>query len=319
MELYELYGKHGRALGFGIRKSTTRVHNGVVVEKYFVCSSQGERKNNNPVEQNEGSSTSGKKKKNSSVTRTGCNAEIRVKLNDDGVYEVIHHIRSHNHPLTRKEWVHLHRSERVITNEKGLAIESMISSGMRASDSFRYMVEEAGGEQCVGHTMKDHLNFVNRLKMTAIEGGDAQSVIDMLYQQNAEEEDFFFRVKLDDMGRLCNLFWRDSMMKEDYKVYGDVMVFDTTYRTNKYNLICAPFVGINNHWKNTMFGCAFLADEKTETFEWLFTTFLKSMGGKYPITIFTDQDLAISNAISKVYVSLFCNTLYFVFLATYFS
>ena len=47
----------------------------------------------------------------------------------------------------------------------------------------------------------------------------------------------------------------------------DVMVFDTTYRTNKYNLVCAPFIGINNHWKNTISACAFFADETTTSFE----------------------------------------------------
>ncbi|XP_073148054.1 protein FAR1-RELATED SEQUENCE 5-like [Henckelia pumila] len=207
----------------------------------------------------------------------------------------------HNHAFTRIEWSHHHRSERRISNVKGKAIEDMISSGMRATDSYRYMVHEAGGEENVGHTLMDHMNFVNRWKMNAIEGGDAQKVIEMLQQEDAKDNDFFFRVKLDGDGRLCNVFWRDSMMKEDYDIFGDVMVFDTTYRTNKYNLICAPFVGINHHWKNVMFGCAFLSDEKVESFQWLFEVFKKSMGGKCPVSLFTDQDQAISNAIEKVF------------------
>ncbi|XP_073292393.1 protein FAR1-RELATED SEQUENCE 5-like isoform X5 [Primulina huaijiensis] len=90
-------------------------------------------------------------------------------------------------------------------------------------------------------------------------------------------------------------------MKEDYRIYGDVMVFDMTYRTNKYNLVCAPFIGINNHWNNVMFGCAFLANEKVESFQWLFEVFKKSMRGKCPITLFTDQDQAIATAITKVF------------------
>lgn len=76
--------------------------------------------------------------------------------------------------------------------------------------------------------------------------------------------------------------------------------FDTTYRTNKYNMICAPFVGINHHWKNVLFGCAFLLDETTVTFTWLFETFLESMGSRKPKTIFTDQCQAMINAIQLV-------------------
>ena len=77
------------------------------------------------------------------------------------------------------------------------------------------------------------------------------------------------------------------------------MVFDTKYRTNKYNLICAPFVGVN--WQNVMFGCTFLLDETTDSFTWLFKSFLDSMGNRSPITIFADQDQAMSNAIGDVF------------------
>ncbi|KAH6785155.1 hypothetical protein C2S51_037610 [Perilla frutescens var. frutescens] len=235
------------------------------------------------------------------ITRTNCKASLRVRRGQDGLLEVIEHVQEHNHELPKKEWSHRHRSQRSITDDKAVRIEDMISSGMRASDLYRYMAKEAGGEHLVGHTMKDHLNFVNRMKMSAIEVRDAQSFIDMLGQDGTEDEDFFYRFKLDSDGRLSNVFWRDSMMYEDYHLYGDVVVFDITYRTNKYNMICAPFVGLNNHKKNVMFGCAFLTDEKIDTFEWLLEVFKKSMKLKCPITIFTDQDHAITNALSKVF------------------
>ncbi|XP_021857698.2 protein FAR1-RELATED SEQUENCE 5-like [Spinacia oleracea] len=94
-------------------------------------------------------------------------------------------------------------------------------------------------------------------------------------------------------------------MLEDYKIYGDVTVFETTYKTNRYNLICAPFVGINNHWKNIMFACVFLGDEKTESFVWLFETFKKAMADKSLITLITDQDAVMARAIKKNAVTRF--------------
>ena len=81
------------------------------------------------------------------------------------------------------------------------------------------------------------------------------------------------------------------------------MVFDTTYHTNRYNLICAPFVGVNHHWQNVIFGCVFLLDETIASFKWLFKSFLDSIGNRSPITIFTDQDQAISNAIEEVFLN----------------
>ena len=82
-------------------------------------------------------------------------------------------------------------------------------------------------------------------------------------------------------------------MLEDYKIFGDVIVMDTTYKKNKYNLICALFVRINNHLKNTVFAWAFMRGETVESFVWLLNTFIKSMGEKCLETIFTDQDAAM--------------------------
>ncbi|KAL8529865.1 hypothetical protein ACS0TY_007067 [Phlomoides rotata] len=175
---------------------------------------------------------------------------MRVKRNREGVFEVVKHELQHNHPLTRPEWSHLHRSERKISNEKAKAIEDMTSSRMRATESYRYLAHTVGGEENVGHTIKDHINFINRVKSRSIEGGDTVTLIDMIQDQAEEESDFFYKVKMDDEDRPTHIFWRDSMMKEDYDIYGDVM---------------------------------------------------KSMQGKTPMTIFTDQDLAIANAIEKVF------------------
>ena len=36
-------------------------------------------------------------------------------------------------------------------------------------------------------------------------------------------------------------------MKEDYQNFGDVVVFDTTYKKNHYGLIGDAFVRKNNH------------------------------------------------------------------------
>ena len=99
---------------------------------------------------------------------------------------------------------------------------------------------------------------------------------------------------------MTNVFWRDGKSKVDYDCFGDVVIFDTTYRTNKSNLVCAPFVGVYHHWQNVMFGCALLLDETSVSFTWLFKVFFESMGNKQPKTIFTDQDGAMAKAIAEV-------------------
>ena len=90
-------------------------------------------------------------------------------------------------------------------------------------------------------------------------------------------------------------------MLDDYVLFGHLVVFDTTYRTNKSDMICALFVRMNHHSKNVMFDCGFFMNEKIEYFVWLFQTLLKTMGGKHPITMMTDQIFSMASAIKLVF------------------
>lgn len=60
----------------------------------------------------------------------------------------------------------------------------MKSSGLTTMDTFNYMATEAGGEQNVGHSLVDHLNFCSRLRMEQIEAGDAQTLVNILIRNN---------------------------------------------------------------------------------------------------------------------------------------
>ena len=62
----------------------------------------------------------------------------------------------------------------------------------------------------------------------------------------------------------------------------------------------APIIGVNHHRQTVVFGATLLCDETTETFLWLFRTLLKATCGKKPVTIFTDQDLAMVKAIAEL-------------------
>ena len=88
---------------------------------------------------------------------------------------------------------------------------------------------------------------------------------------------------------MTNIFWADARSILDYHYFGDVVCFDTTFKTNSYGRPFAPFVGVNHHKQTVVFGAALLYDETADTFEWLFETFKRTMSGKEPKTILTDQ------------------------------
>ncbi|XP_027166438.1 protein FAR1-RELATED SEQUENCE 5-like [Coffea eugenioides] len=89
-------------------------------------------------------------------------------------------------------------------------------------------------------------------------------------------------------------------MLMDYTYFGDVVTFDTTYKTNKEYRSLGVFVGFNQFRQLVIFGATLLYDETIESFKWVFGTFVEAVCGKYPKTIFTDQDAAMAAAISAV-------------------
>jgi hypothetical protein len=99
---------------------------------------------------------------------------------------------------------------------------------------------------------------------------------------------FLYDYEPDDAGKLKCVFWADGICRKNYSLFGDVISFDTTYSTNKYSMIFAPFASINHHWQSITFGAALLRHEKEESFGWLFQSFLKAMGEHKPVAIITD-------------------------------
>ena len=87
-----------------------------------------------------------------------------------------------------------------------------------------------------------------------------------------------------------------------YKSFHDVIIFDTTYLTNKYDMSFAPFIGLNHHSESIILGCGLLSDEDTDSFVWVFRQWLQSMCGIAPKAIIMDQCRAMRRAIEIVFL-----------------
>jgi zinc finger SWIM domain-containing protein 3 len=86
----------------------------------------------------------------------------------------------------------------------------------------------------------------------------------------------------------------------DYGAFGDVVVFDSMYYANRYNLPFIPFVGVNHHRSTVLFGCGILSNETILSYVWLLRALLQAVHQKHPISLIIDGDVAMARAIEIV-------------------
>lgn len=156
--------------------------------------------------------------------------------------------------------------------------------------------KEAGGEENLSYTKQDLCNAIANEKSKNLDGVDAKQLLSLLSEMQLKEKNFYYDIEVDPDGQLKSFYYRDSIMRRDFTIFGDLIVFDTTFNTNKWGMLLAPFIRINHHERNVMFRVGFLPKENTESLEWLFET-KKSMDGMTPGCMMTYQASPIASAL----------------------
>ncbi|KAL4196784.1 hypothetical protein AMTRI_Chr04g247960 [Amborella trichopoda] len=112
---------------------------------------------------------------------------------------------------------------------------------------------------------------------------DAHILLTKYMQMKDRNKDFKYDFTVSEDNRLEHIAWSHGSCYCAYEIFGDVVVFDTTYQSNGYSMPFSIWVGVNNHGDTCLFGCAFVG----------------LINRKMPQTILTDQDLALKEAICK--------------------
>lgn len=295
-EGYEFFNAFARNKGFSLRKGKVkRAANKVdTIWRQYVCSKEG-------VRQPKFLNIKNMKRRPKPLTRFDCPFEVVIKHNHDmNVWYVHKYVDTHNHEMARLTEVGFMFSHRRISELQKKEILAYQTAGLRKCQIMDVMEQQYGGPHNVGYAIKDLYNFSCLNKKLKIADGDANAVLQYMKERQLQDSDFFFDYQTSSEGRLLNLFWCDGQSRLDYQAFGDLVIFDSTYRTNRYKMPFVPFVGLNHHRSTTIFACAVVSHETVESFQWLLRTLLVAMYNKEPRSIITDGDHAMRKAIRAI-------------------
>ncbi|XP_028065122.1 protein FAR1-RELATED SEQUENCE 5-like [Camellia sinensis] len=260
------YNAYAKAKGFSIRKSKFNTNKeGKVVSRLWLCSREGQRLPKYLDRDAE------KSRAPKALTRVGCKTQFRIRYNADagegGKYVVTHFVADHNHELAEQHCVMYLRSHRSLNSIDKAQAMAMCNVGVKTSQIMDYMINQSGSYENVCFIRMDLYNHIQAERKAEVQDGDAQ----------------------------------DSKSWADYAKFGDVLIFDSTYRTNAYKKPFVMLAGVISHFRTTIFACVFLANETSETYIWVWETFMEAMGNKAPVSVLTNGDKAMREAFRRVF------------------
>ncbi|QHN92439.1 Protein FAR1-RELATED SEQUENCE [Arachis hypogaea] len=235
-------------------------------------------------------------------SRTDCKAKLKIYYDvQRSVWKVRTIFDEHNHELAPTMFSHLLPSHRKMSNGDKAQFDSMKKFGIPTSKIMTYMAGQSGGYGMLRFTKRDLYNYIHGQRMARINDGDAAATISYLEGKANADMTTVARYTRTADNRLGSLFWVDGEMMSDYQLFGDVMTFDSTYRSNKYKKPLVVFSGSNHHKQTTIFGFALLEDEEVCTYRWLLLNLVDVMGEKTSCVVVTDGDKAMRAAIAEVF------------------
>ncbi|GKA29255.1 FAR1-related sequence 5-like protein [Tanacetum coccineum] len=250
-EAYNMYLEYAEKARFSIRKSITKRKKGEITHKYILCSKAG------------------KPRKTMAVVRFKA-------IHGTTFYKLYDFVENNNHPLVDENNMDTLRARRKLDFSDLVFIHRASLSNIGPTKSHRLRVAFMGRYQKVSGKPIDWKNFRRSLNKY-IGLRDAQMLVDNMNDRKKHVPNLSFEYKTVN-DELSRMFWADETMKCNYIAFGDVVSFDTTYRTNRYRMIFVLFTGIDHHQKCVTFGAGLLSDETFESYTGILTAFKQAHG-----------------------------------------
>jgi len=223
-EATKFYRKYAMTKGFAIRRRSSKKGTDKQL-RYFilVCSRAGSY-----VPKNRGES------KSIPTQANKCSARITLTKKEDEWYiTTVNEKHSHDLSPTKSR---LFRGNRIIKLGVKRTIDLNDQAGVRTNKTYQSLVHGAGGYDNLPFVERDVRNYVSQQRRSLGKEGDSQALLKHFSRMKELNTDFFFDIDVDEDNRIRNVFWADARSRAASQYFGDVVSFDMTYLSNKYDM-----------------------------------------------------------------------------------
>ncbi|RYR72701.1 hypothetical protein Ahy_A02g006926 isoform B [Arachis hypogaea] len=260
----KFYRNYAKVAGFSTRVRSTNRKENEIKNQLITCSREEQWKSKiSPTE------------KTNPTAGLNCPARIYIHtLKDVGAWIISKVVLDHSHPCcpSKAEMLKQHRE---LSMSIRRTIENNEEAGIRPSKTYQSFVAAVGGRRELNFIEKDVRNYISREVRNVSEQEDAKEFGKYFLRMKEKNQNFFFELELEEDQSIKLAFWADARSRAAFEYFGDVISFDTTYNTNRYNLVCGSFVGVNHHGQSILLGCSLMKNEEIESFKWLFQCWSK--------------------------------------------
>ena len=219
------YNKYAQNVGFDTRKHGSKRVGDLVTWLYVVCSREGEKRVNHKQPE---------AKRRRSSRKCLCKAKVAFKFCKGTGYVVKQFEEQHNHDMVQLRHKRFMRLNRNIDLVHQKFIADCASANIGPTLTFSLLSEVLGGLDYVGCTIVEVRNYRRDLR-AYVDGADVQMVLNDMKRKKEICSSFSYDFEVNSKGMLTRLFWCDPIAKHNYHLYGDIVSFDTTYSTNRYD------------------------------------------------------------------------------------
>jgi hypothetical protein len=132
-----------------------------------------------------------------------------------------------------------------------------------------------------------------------------RSPIQALVDELSDSDRCILHFKVGPNNEITHLFFAYKTSIDLIRRFGSTLLMDCTYKTNRFKMPLLQVVGVTSFW-TTFFACfVFLAKEEAQDYNWALQTIRDKLydGQRLPVTIATDCEIALLNAIRSVFPS----------------